>query len=57
MVGFYKSLYQEIEPWRPIDGLEFANLDEANWIALKREFEKEEIIAALREAKGDEAPV
>ena len=57
VVGFYKSLYQEIEPWRPIDGLEFANLDEANWIALKREFEKEEIIAALREAKGDEAPV
>ena len=57
VVGFYKSLYQEIEPWRPIDGLEFANLDEANWIALKREFAKEEIIAALREAKGDEAPV
>ena len=42
---------------RPIDDLEFANLDEANWIALKREFEKEEIIAALREAKGDEALV
>ena len=56
-MGFYKFLYQESESWRPtIDGLEFANLDEANWIALKREFEKEEIIAALRETKGDMAP-
>ena len=41
VVGFYKSLYQETEPWRPtIDGLEFANLDETDQIALEREFEK-----------------
>ncbi|XP_030971912.1 uncharacterized protein LOC115992014 [Quercus lobata] len=57
VVGFYKSMYQEAESWRPtIDGLEFANLDETNWTALEREFEKEEIIVALREAKGDKAP-
>ncbi|XP_075649937.1 uncharacterized protein LOC142620458 [Castanea sativa] len=57
VVGFYKSLYQETESWRPnIDGLEFANLDETDRIALEMEFEKEEIIATLREAKGDKAP-
>ena len=57
VVGFYKSLYQETESWRPtIDGLEFANLDEIDRLTLEREFEKEEIIAALQEAKGDKAP-
>ncbi|XP_050280616.1 uncharacterized protein LOC126721610 [Quercus robur] len=57
VVGFYKALYQETESWRPtIDGLEFANLDETDQIALEREFEKEEILAALQEAKGDKAP-
>ena len=57
VVGFYKSLYRESESWRPtIDGLEFANLDEIDRVTLEREFEKEEIIAALREAKGDKAP-
>ena len=57
VVVFYKSLYQETESWRPtIDGLEFANLDETDRLTLEREFKKEEIIAALREAKGDKAP-
>ena len=57
MVGFYKSLYQETESWRPtIDGLEFANLDKTDRLTLEMEFEKEEIIAALWEAKGDKAP-
>ena len=50
-------MYRESESWRPtIDGLEFANLDEIDRVTLEREFEKEEIIAALREAKGDKAP-
>ena len=57
VVGFYKSLYQETESWRPtIDGLEFANLDEIDRVTLEREFEKEEIIATLRKVKGDKDP-
>ncbi|XP_065622929.1 uncharacterized protein LOC136064739 [Quercus suber] len=57
VVGFYESLYQELESWRPtVDGLEFANLDKIDWLSLEMEFEKEEIIAALQEAKGDKAP-
>ena len=57
VVGFYKSLYQESESLRPIiDGLEFANLDETNRLSLEREFEKKEIIAALRGAEGDKTP-
>ena len=36
VVGFYKSLYQEPEDWRPtVDGLDFASLDE---------FDREEIL-------------
>ena len=57
VVGFYKSLYQEPEAWRPIvDGLDFASLDESDRFSLEREFDREEIIAALREAEGDKAP-
>ena len=57
VVGFYKKLYQELEAWRPtIDGLEFACLDETERSMLEREFEKEEIIEALKEAEGDKAP-
>ncbi|XP_065622931.1 uncharacterized protein LOC136064740 [Quercus suber] len=57
VVGFYESLYQELESWRPtVDGLEFANLDKIDWLSLEMEFEKEEIIVALQEAEGDKAP-
>ena len=57
VVDFYKRLYQEPEAWRPtIDGLEFACLDEIERAMLEREFEKEEIIEALKEAEGDKAP-
>ena len=57
MVGFYKSLYQEPEAWRPtVDGLDFASLDESDRFSLQREFDGEEIIAALQEAEGDKAP-
>ena len=57
VVDFYKRLYQEPEAWRPtIDGLEFACLDEIERSMLKREFEKEEIIEALKEAEGYKAP-
>ena len=57
VVGFYKSLYQESKSWRPtIDGLEFASLGYSYHFSLEREFEREEIIAALWEAEGDKAP-
>ena len=57
VVDFYKRLYQEPEAWRPtIDGLEFACLDKIERSTLEREFEKEEIIEALKEAEGDKAP-
>ena len=56
VVGFYKSLYQEPEDSRPtVDGLDFASLDESNRLSLEREFDREEIIAALWEAGGDKA--
>ena len=57
MVAFYKNLYQEPESWRPtVDGLEFVRLDDSDWFSLEREFEREEIIVAFREAEGDKAP-
>ena len=57
VVDFYKRLYQEWEAWRPtIVGLEFACLNETERSMLGREFEKEEIIEALKEVEGDKAP-
>ena len=39
MVGFYKSLYQEPEAWRPIvDGLDFASLDESDRFSLCKRY-------------------
>ena len=56
VVDFVKKLYQEPEAQRPtIDGLEFACLDEIERSILEREFEKEEIIEALKEAECDKA--
>ena len=56
VVGFYKSLYQEPKARRPtVDGLDFASLDESDRFSLEREFDREEIIVALREAEGDKA--
>ena len=57
VVDFYKRLYLESKTWRPtIDGLEFACLDKIERSMLEREFEKEEIIEALKEGEGDKAP-
>ena len=57
VVDFFNKLYWESEAWRPtIEGLEFACLDETERSMLEREFEKEEIIKVLKEAKGDKAP-
>ncbi|KAL0011411.1 hypothetical protein SO802_006519 [Lithocarpus litseifolius] len=57
VVQFYKDLYRETEEWRPfVEGLEFDQLDglERGW--LERRFEKEEILAAIKELGGDKAP-
>ena len=56
VVQFYKTLYQEIEEWRPfVEGLEFDEIGrlERDW--LERRFEKEEILLAVRELEGDKA--
>jgi hypothetical protein len=57
VVQFYTSLYQEPEVWRPkVDGLAFDSISEDDKFWLERPFEKEEIIKALKEMKGDKAP-
>ena len=54
VVDFYKKIYQKPESWRPtINGLEFDCLDETERLSLEREFEKEDILEALKEAEGD----
>ena len=46
--------YWESESWRPtIDGLEFDFLDETESLSLERDFEKKEILEALKEVEGD----
>ena len=46
-----------MESWRPtIDGLEFDFLDETESLSLERDFEKEEILEALKEVEGDKTP-
>nr|XP_023926603.1 uncharacterized protein LOC112038023 [Quercus suber] len=50
VVGFYKSLYQEPEDWKPtVDGLDFASLDEFDRLSLEREFDREEICCSPRD--------
>ena len=57
LMDFYKKIYQKPESWRPtIDGLEFDCLDETERLSLEREFEKEEILEALKEDEGDKEP-
>jgi hypothetical protein len=57
VVHFYQTLYQETESWRPsVDDLEFDSLDGEDAHLLEQPFDKEEILQALREIKGDKAP-
>ena len=57
VVQFYPSLYTESNTWRPsMDGLEFARIDEAEQLALKRDFSKKEVVRVLQEMEGDKAP-
>ena len=43
VVNFYQRLYIELDTWRPsMDGLEFARIEEVEWLELERDFSKEE---------------
>ena len=45
VVHFYQGLYMESDSWRPsMDGLEFANIDEDERLALERDFSKEDVV-------------
>ena len=45
LVLFYQGLYKENEVGRPtMDGLDFACIDEDDWLSLEKEFTKEEVI-------------
>ena len=55
-VQFYKSLYLEIEEWRPfVEGLKFDQIRgmERGW--LEKRFEMEEIQSVVKELEGDKA--
>jgi len=57
VVHFYQSLYTESDTWRlSMDGLEFARVEEDEWLELERDFSKEEVVKVLQEMEGDKAP-
>ena len=39
-----------------MDGLEFARIEEVEWLELERDFSKEEVVKVLHEMEGDKAP-
>ena len=39
-----------------MDGLEFARIEEDEWLELERDFSKEEVVKVLHEMEGDKAP-
>ena len=39
-----------------MDGLEFARIEEDEWLDLERDFSKEEVVKVLHEMEGDKAP-
>ena len=56
VVNFYKKLYTESDTWLPsMDGLEFARIEEVEWLELERDFSKEEVVKVLHEMEGDKA--
>lgn len=56
VVQFYKTLYQELEEWRPfVEGLEFDQIGELERGWLERRFEKDEILSMVRDMEGDKA--
>ena len=56
VVQCYQGLNTESDTWRPsIDGLEFASIEEDEWLSLERDFSKEEVVQVLQEMEGDKA--
>ena len=57
VVHFYQNLYIELDTWRPsMDGLEFARIEEDEWLELERDFSEEEVVKVFQEMEGDKAP-
>ena len=57
LVFFYQGLFKETEVGHPtMDGLDFACIEEGEWLSLEKEFTKEEVTQVLREMEGDKAP-
>ena len=57
IVNLYEFLYKKTEFWRPTeDGLAFSFIAEADKLVLEQDFEKDEIVKALKEMRGDKAP-
>ena len=57
LVLFYQELFKETEVGHPtMDGLDFACIEEGEWLSLEKEFTKEEVTQVLREMEGDKAP-
>ena len=56
VVNFYQRLYTESVSWCPtMDGLEFARIEENEWLELERDFSKKEVVKVLYEMEGDKA--
>jgi hypothetical protein len=54
VVHLCKSLYQEMEVWRPLVlGLDFSSIGKVDKPMLEKKFEKEEVQQALKEMRGD----
>ena len=54
VVHLCKSLYQEMEVWRPsVLGLDFSSIGKVDKPMLEKKFEKEEVQQALKEMRGD----
>ena len=48
VVHFYQSLFTDLDTWHPsMDGLEFARIEEGEWLELERDFPKEEVVKVL----------
>ena len=59
VADFYRRLFQEEggPRWRPgVDELDFDVLSEDERVFLERPFSEEEVVAVLKEFKGDKAP-
>jgi len=55
--AFYKELFFETEPWRPkVDDLSLLSLFTSAKEVLEMQFDEEEVVKALHECCGDQAP-